>query len=101
MVNRRMLLNSLLAGGLMAGLAAASASAQPLPYRPVPELRYERVPPPRRGFVWAPGHWRWDGRAYFWVPGVYIAARPEYRFWVHGHWEQRGPNWVWIEPHWE
>ena len=25
-----------------------------------PPPRFERVPPPRRGYVWAPGYWRWN-----------------------------------------
>jgi hypothetical protein len=104
MTNRRLFLGSLLAGGFAAlapALAPALAQEGPPPYRPVPELRREEVPPPRRGFLWEPGHWRWDGREYFWVRGRWIEEGPRFRHFVHGHWERRGPAWFWVEPHWE
>ncbi|WP_449428075.1 YXWGXW repeat-containing protein [Rhodanobacter umsongensis] len=53
-----------------------------------PTPRYERVPPPRAGYIWAPGYWRWDGRRHVWAGGYWIRARPGYRYrpayWVHG-----------------
>ena len=53
-----------------------------------PAPRYERVPPPRSGYVWAPGYWRWDGRRHVWAGGYWVRARPGYRYrpayWVHG-----------------
>ena len=100
MINRRVFLATMLAGA-SAGVVPALAQDYPPTYRPVPELRYEPVPPPRAGFVWEPGHWRWDGREYFWVRGHWIEHRPHYHFYVHGHWERRGPGWFWVEPHWE
>jgi hypothetical protein len=33
-------------------------------------------PPPHRGWVWIPGHWRWSHRHHYWV-------------WVRGHWAKR------------
>jgi hypothetical protein len=43
-----------------------------------PPPRYERVPPPRRGYVWAPGYWNWDGGRYAWFGGHWYPARPGY-----------------------
>ncbi|MDR3525474.1 MAG: hypothetical protein P4L66_15395 [Acetobacteraceae bacterium] len=96
MIDRRVFLAALLTGSV-----ATIASAHAQPYQPVPELRREPMPPPRPGFLWEPGHWRWDGRAYFWVRGHWIEARPHYHRYIPGHWDRRGPNWFWVEPHWE
>jgi hypothetical protein len=71
---------------------------------PPPPL-VERVPPPRHGYVWAPGHWEWNGRRHVWAPGVWIVERPGYAWsapvWVHGdrgwymqpgRWAAHGPD---------
>ena len=83
-----------LGAGLMAPMSPVQAQAyvnvqigQP------PPPRYEVVPPPRRGFVWAPGYWRWDGRRHVWMTGSWIRARPGYRY-VPPRWE-RGPRGDW------
>ena len=67
-----------------------------------PPLRVEPVPEMRRGQVWVPGHWRWDGREYTWVAGHYNARRSGYVWqpatWVqvNGRWEYR--EGVWARP---
>lgn len=64
-----------------------------------PPPRIERVPPPRRGYVWSPGHWEARRRAYVWVPGVWVRARPGYAYrppqWRdnNGRWEYNGGGW--------
>jgi hypothetical protein len=66
-----------------------------------PPARFERVPPPRRGYVWAPGYWRWNAPAHrhVWVGGYWVRMRPGYHYrpahWVrHGHdWRFRGGYW--------
>ncbi|MDE2198709.1 MAG: YXWGXW repeat-containing protein [Rhodospirillales bacterium] len=88
---------------LGAGLSSAAlAQVERPPYPPVPPLRAEVVPrPPGPRFVWEPGHWHWNGRAYVWFRGHYIrpyAHRPHY---VPGHWVRRGPGWVWLRAHWQ
>ena len=54
-----------------------------------PPPRFERVPPPRRGYVWAPGYWRWDGHRHFWAGGHWVRVHRGYHYvparWVHGH----------------
>lgn len=57
---------------------------------------YEAVPVVRRGYVWAPGYWKWAGRRHAWVPGQYIAARPGYVY-APPRWYHRGGHWV-MEP---
>lgn len=68
---------------------------------PPPPPRHEFVPPPpHRGWVWQPGYHRWDGRAYVWVPGAYVAPPHPYARWVPGHWGHRRGGYVWIPGHW-
>jgi hypothetical protein len=50
-----------------------------------PAPLYERVPAPRRGHVWAPGHWAWNGHRHVWAPGYWVAERPGYVY--------RAPAW--------
>lgn len=97
MIDRRALLGFTAA----ALFAATSARAEDREPEAPPPLRYEAVPGPRPGYLWEPGHWRWDGRGYAWIGGHLIAPRPHYAHFVHGHWARRGPRWFWVEPHWE
>jgi hypothetical protein len=90
----------------LAILIAASAGAAPLTSiaAPVdvfigvapPPPRIERIPAPRHGYVWAPGHWEWNGRRHIWVGGYWIAERPGYAY-SAPVWVQRGGGWV-LEP---
>src|SRR5215467_13031408 len=57
-----------------------------------PPARVEVVPPPRPGYVWAPGYWAWEGRQHVWREGRWIVVRPGY-YWVPERWvEYRGPR---------
>jgi hypothetical protein len=51
-----------------------------------PPPRAERMPAPRHGYVWAPGHWEWQ-------PGKHV--------WQRGHWERERRGYVYREPVWE
>jgi hypothetical protein len=64
-----------------------------------PAPRVEAPPPPRAGFVWEAGHWRWAHNEYVWEPGHWKETRVGYH-WVPGHWAERGQGWVWVEGHW-
>jgi hypothetical protein len=66
-----------------------------------PAPRYVRVPPPRRGYVWAPGYWRWEPRAHrhVWVEGYWVRARPGYRY-VPERWVHYGRGWRLERGHW-
>ena len=68
-----------------------------------PPPRIERVPPPRVGFVWAPGYWLWNARwhRHVWVAGHWVRVRRGYHFrpahWVrgpYGRWHFRPGHWV-------
>ncbi|WP_432377347.1 YXWGXW repeat-containing protein [Duganella sp. P38] len=38
-----------------------------------PPPRYERIPAPRAGYIWAPGYWDWRGNRHEWVGGSWIS----------------------------
>jgi hypothetical protein len=68
-----------------------------------PPLRDEiiAVPPgPVERFVWRPGHWAWNGRAYVWRPGEYVERPHRLAEWVPGHWVERRWGWAWVPGHW-
>jgi hypothetical protein len=64
-----------------------------------PAPRVEPPPPPRAGFVWAPGYWEWRGQRHFWVAGHWMHERRGFH-WVPAHWDQRGPHWHFEPGHW-
>lgn len=104
---KKTLLGVIVAAGALAGLTPGAANAQ---YSAVvsvapPAPLQERTPPPRAGYVWAPGHYQWRDHQYLWVPGHWLQARSGYEYreprWVQrgngewylvgGNWERRGP----------
>jgi WXXGXW repeat (2 copies) len=81
---------------LVAALCAASLGAVCMPMAASadvgiyfnsapPPLRYEVVPAPRHGYVWAPGYWNANGHN---------------RVWKAGHWEQQRPGHYWSQSTW-
>ena len=64
-----------------------------------PPLRHERIPRLERGYVWAPGHWRWNGNRYVWNYGHRVAGRPGHHY-VPARWERRGPHWYYRDGYW-
>src|SRR5437763_4055592 len=91
----------------LAALLALAASAAPLTSMAAPRVDLyvgvappaplvERVPAPRHGYVWAPGHWEWNGHRHVWANGVWIAERPGYAYSAPA-WVQRGGGWT-MEP---
>ncbi len=59
---------------------------------PPPPVRYEPMPQPRPGYVWAEGYWNWNGGAYVWVPGSWVRARSGYEY-AQPRWEERERGW--------
>ena len=78
--------------------AMASAAVDIIVAPPAP--RVEVVPPPRAGYVWAPGYWAWRGHEHVWVSGRWLAERHGYH-WVPDRWEQRGDHWHYYHGYWE
>ncbi|MDL5038718.1 YXWGXW repeat-containing protein [Comamonas resistens] len=64
-----------------------------------PPPRYEVVPAPRRGYIWAPGYWEPRGHRHVWRAGHWVQARPGYVYrpptWSQhgGRWDYRGSRW--------
>jgi hypothetical protein len=65
-----------------------------------PAARIEVAPPPRAGFVWAPGYWRWDHGRHVWAAGHWMRERRGYH-WAPDRWVQAGPRWHYERGHWE
>lgn len=86
-----------------ATLLAASAAFAPLPAAAQidvsivvgsapPPPRFESVPAPRRGYVWAPGYWNYDGYRYTWISGHWERARSGYQYMPH-EWVRDRDGW--------
>jgi hypothetical protein len=58
-----------------------------------PPLRYEVVPAPRPGYVWAAGYWDVRGHKHIWRAGHWQYARPGH-YWQESRWLQRPDGWV-------
>lgn len=65
-----------------------------------PPPRYEAMPGPRQGQVWAPGRWVWNERDYVWQGGRWQQARPDYVY-APGRWVQAGGGWRWVDDQWK
>ena len=86
--------------GLGAVAVAPIAQAADIVVRVAPPApRHEVQPPPRRGYIWVPGHWDWRHGRYAWTSGSFVRERPGYRYdppqWVedHGSWRMRAGHW--------
>lgn len=67
---------------------------------PPPPPRYEVVPAPRPGYVWAAGHYEWLHGNYIWRRGHWVRARPGYAY-VPAAWRAQGGRWVYQPPRWD
>lgn len=65
-----------------------------------PQPRAERMPPPRRGYVWAPGHYEWRGNNHVWMRGYWVQARPGYA-WRAPEWRERDGRWEYRQGAWD
>src|SRR5262249_2752749 len=64
-----------------------------------PAPRYEVVPAPRAGYVWAPGYWDWRHGHHVWVKGHWEREHHG-MYWHPHHWEQVDGRWVMREGGW-
>jgi hypothetical protein len=87
-----------LSASSMAGFAQARGYVE-VDVAPPPD-RVEHVPPPRTGYVWAPGYWRWDHGHHVWVRGHWIHERHGHH-WVHDQWHHDGDRWRYEAGHWD
>jgi len=91
---------SLLSLGAVMVPTAVQAQAEVTVRVAPPPARYERVPPPRPGYVWAPGHYEWNHGRYVWHRGNWMQGRegyayraPQWRENSGGHWEYQAGRW--------
>jgi hypothetical protein len=96
---KKLLLAALVAGSF--GSMSIPAGADTVIVRTAPPApRAERTPPPRRGYVWAPGHWEWRHGNHVWIKGNWLRERRGYSYhaptWVErdGRWVMERGTWV-------
>lgn len=84
---RRIALTTLVAAATFGTVSMATAPFAPASAQvnitfgsPPPPVRYEAVPAPRAGQVWAPGQWQLVNDQYVWQPGQWQQARAGYRY---------------------
>jgi hypothetical protein len=102
----RLLIGAVLAISLGGCVASVRAPGPPVVYYGAeidvapPPPRVVEFPPPRVGFIWAPGYWEWSGREHVWAEGHWERERPGYH-WAAARWEQHNARWRLVKGHWE
>jgi len=105
MFMKKVLISALFVAGMIGAVAtplsSVGAAGIQLNYGP-PADRYEAVPAPRRGYVWAPGHWQWNGNRtrHVWVAGNWQRARPGYAYHAPA-WVERDGRWHYTASRWD
>lgn len=66
---------------------------------PPPAVIVEPVPPPRVGYVWAPGFWEWGGSRHVWRPGHWEVERAG-ELYVQPEWVEAPGGWRFVPAHW-
>jgi hypothetical protein len=98
---RGRLVLSALAATMLVGSVAPAFSAAGIEINIAPPApRVVEVPPPRPGFVWAPGYYRWDGHQHVWIDGHFMRERRG-SHWVPEHWDERHGRYHFEPGHWE
>jgi hypothetical protein len=100
--SKRLLLAAALAVAGASVLNSAPAEARTVVYATMepPALRVEHVPPPRHGYVWAPGYWSWGHRHYNWQRGHWERERHGYHY-APARWERDGNRWRYQGGRWD
>jgi hypothetical protein len=88
------------ADGFLLLRAAPAIAAEIITDLAPPPPRAENMGHPRDGYVWAAGHWDWNGRSYQWIPGSWIVEHGR-AHWVADQWQPMGTQWRHVPGHWE
>jgi hypothetical protein len=97
---KKLLIAAMFATSLGSIAAPAMAATEVIVVRKAPPpLRHEATPQPRRGYVWAPGYWKWSGHRYSWIKGSYVKARNGYH-WSAPSWQERDGRWQFARGEW-
>jgi len=81
---RKLVMSAMVASAIMVSATAKPVFADTEIYFNVapPAARYERVPAPRAGYVWAPGYWDYRGNQHRWRAGHWVKSRPGYVYYA-------------------
>jgi len=96
----RTLAASLFAAGMLMSSAVANAAVNVELNVSPPPPRYEVVPAPRTGYVWAPGYWDYAGHNHVWRKGHWERERHG-EHWVAGGWSEHEGRWRLDRGHWD
>ena len=96
---RHTVIASMLALGMLAAPAMGARVEFDVNVAPPPD-RVEPAPPPRAGYTWEPGYWRYDNDRYAWAEGHWVQNREGHHYRPH-HWEHRGDKWHFEAGHWD
>ena len=99
MMIRTTLIASTFAAVLMTAAPAGAETFVTLNVGP-PAPVYEVVPPPRHGYVWAPGYWDYQHHKHYWRKGHWEHERHGHH-WVDGRWAENNGRWELKRGHWE
>ncbi len=83
--------------------APSMAQAQPVisvQFGAPPPPRSERIPSPRRGHVWSPGHYEIRRGHYVWTRGYWVRERPGYVY-SQPSWRDDNGRWAYSGGRWE
>ena len=98
--------------GILTGLLAIAALAAPLPglAQEATVIIVDTAPPPPKattpapaakvGYVWSPAYWTWNGSAYVWTEGTWVAVVEPAKKWVPNTWTKKGNKWYFTPGHW-
>jgi len=67
---------------------------------PPPPIVEVRRAAPGPAYVWVDGYHHWNGRAYVWTPGRWVAKPRSNSKWVKGHWEKSKKGYYYVEGRW-
>ena len=100
------MLVGLLTTGVLVAPLLSFAEGDPEPTRmlvnaPPPEVK-ESMPstPPKEGYVWSSGYWKWNGKSYSWVEGDWIQTVDPVKKWIDPTWSREGEKWFFTPGHW-
>jgi hypothetical protein len=89
-----------LADGVLLLRTAPAMAAEIITDVAPPPPRIENMGHPRDGYVWAAGHWEWNGQAYRWISGGWIVEHGK-AHWIADQWEPVGNQWRYVQGHWQ
>ena len=96
---KRLFLSAAVAATVAAIAGPAQAQRTIIVREAPPAVRQEAIPAARRGHVWQPGHWQWNGRRYVWAQGTWLRERRGYAY-SEPRWKERDGRWEFERGNW-